>query len=537
MKLPIGLTLLVVLLPSFAGARPWAGLARQSVPTLTSHYTTHPPRIDGEMTAGEWDEAKTESFAFDMYSTADGQATRSIPGDLSFLHDAENLYLAIRLYQIPYHNRYQDPAEFDALVLLFDNNNNGTIERLEDRKFVFSLQTSEGSGQRGYFSDEHYTPVEGEPGADLHIDGVARIVHSHPSGIGDYTIEMAVPLDSGYPDDVSLGPGQRVKFNLLFATAAAGQFDIGAFFTLTDTDARDWGYLQLDGGALPGPDRPLPNGRIAFITPEIDGRDEVYVINADGTGLKRLTNNPQAKNWVSLSRDRKKVVYVEAQADKPDSGEIWSIDIDSNFFPQRRLTFNNMTETRPSYSPDGSRIAFSRAGEVWTMRADGSDQRQVTSDPAEDSEPDWGPDGRIVFKTGRFSDHDQLAIMNADGSSLTRLTRSAGADQSPSFSPDGKNVTFQRYEGPGPYYDFLTSFYNSWNVYVVGANGTEARALTGDGLVNWRPVTAPDNRTVLYQKTTDLFTFCTRIYGTAVSDGGELQVLKLLSRVRYFDYK
>ncbi|MBI4469527.1 MAG: PD40 domain-containing protein [Acidobacteria bacterium] len=511
----------------------------QSVPTLQSLYSSTAPQIDGRFAPGEWDGVPYHGFLFSMVSTATGEAGRTIPGDLYLMHDAAHLYLAIKLYQVEYHNRYQEPALFDALLLLFDNNNDGVVDRLEDRKFVVSLQPTTGAGQRGYYSDEHFTTEEGESSVDLHIDGMARIVHSDPGSIGDYAIEMAVPLNSGYPDDISLTPGAKVKFNILLATACCGsQFEIGAFFTLSDVESRDWGFLQLEGGPpAPPPAKSLPPGKIAFITPELHGRDEVYVMNSDGTGLRRLTDNDQAKNWVSLSRDRRKVVYVESSPTRPDSAEIWTIDLESVFFSRRRLTFDNAAESRPSFSPDGGRIVFSRQGEIWTMRSDGGLQRPITSNQVEDSEPDWGPSGRIVFRTGRFGDRVQLAIMDSDGSNVIRLTNGRGQDQLPAFTSDGQRVAFMRYEGPGEFYDYLVSIYHPWNIYSIATDGAGEQALTDDGLVNWRPVPAPDGLTVLYQKTTDLFTLCTRVFSTTVPSKDGEQVLKLLSRVRYFDFK
>jgi hypothetical protein len=58
--------------------------------------------------------------------------------------------------------------------------------------------------------------------------------------------------------------------------------------------------------------------------------------------------------------------------------------------------------TSPSYSPDGSRIAFELNGDIWTMNSDGTHRQQVTTSSAQDADPTWSPDGtRIVFSSNR----------------------------------------------------------------------------------------------------------------------------------------
>ncbi len=515
-----------------------SSVTAQTVPILKSHFTRLPPRIDGVLSEGEWNGAPVEPFILPMVLAENGQDTRTIAGDLYLLNDAENFYVGVKLYGVTYHNVFQPPsAIFDVLALLFDNNNNGVVEPFEDRKFVFSFQPTIGSGQRGYYSDEHFTRVQGESGSDLHIDGTARMVHSDPGGVGDYIIEMAFPINSGYPDDLAMRPDGRVKFNLLFASGLGGpSFEVGAFYTLTDQDSREWGFIQLEpGNSSPASVVPLPAGKIAFITPELNGHDEVYVMNSDGTALLRLTNNDMSKSWVALSRDGNRVVFVQSRPGVAGSEEVYTIN--ANGTALRRLTNNSVAENRPSFSPDGNDIVFSQEGEIWRMRSDGLNLRRLTNNGVDDGDPDWGPDGRIVFRTRRYGDRDQLAIMNSDGSNTVRLTTSAYWDQNPTFSPDGQSVSFQRYEGPGSPYNLIVSAYYPWNIYTIRANATQEVSFTNDGLFNWRPLFAPDNQTILYQKTTDLSTFYTRIFKAKPGELNGQQVLKLLSRVRYFDFK
>ena len=116
-------------------------------------------------------------------------------------------------------------------------------------------------------------------------------------------------------------------------------------------------------------------------------REEIYAVNADGSGLRRLT-----RNW------------------KTDSPSAWS--------------------------PDGRKILFLRSGhpDVWVMIADGSGKRNLTSSVtyplASHESPAWSPNGRkILFVSNRGDGNwPEVYVMNADGSGKRKLTRLKGQD-------------------------------------------------------------------------------------------------------------
>src|SRR5512133_3725087 len=101
----------------------------------------------------------------------------------------------------------------------------------------------------------------------------------------------------------------------------------------------------------------------------------------------------------------------------------------------------------PTARVDSSpRIAFvsNRDGPdaIYTMRADGSDVRRLTTDTASSTEPSWSPDHRrLAFVSTRDVD-PEIYVMDADGGTQTRLTTSPGVDRSPAWSPDGQRIAF-----------------------------------------------------------------------------------------------
>lgn len=124
-------------------------------------------------------------------------------------------------------------------------------------------------------------------------------------------------------------------------------------------------------------------------------------------------------------------------------GFIYSIKHDGS--DRQQLT----TDTRsrgPRWSPDGRSIAFHRSGDIWIMKANGSAARQVTSGPAKDFSPSWSPDGRrLVFSrtTDGTSAGRTLYVVSSTGGSGHRLTSASdGCALEPTWSATGRYVVY-----------------------------------------------------------------------------------------------
>jgi TolB protein len=122
---------------------------------------------------------------------------------------------------------------------------------------------------------------------------------------------------------------------------------------------------------------------------------ELYVTDADGTGLRRVTDNRQEERSPDWSPDGERLAF-SCHTDSADQDhEICVMNADGTGLT--RLTDNTLTELSPSWSPDGNQIAFQRPGpdggfEIWSMNADGTDQTQLTSTPGLPTTlfPNWG---------------------------------------------------------------------------------------------------------------------------------------------------
>jgi Tol biopolymer transport system component len=164
-----------------------------------------------------------------------------------------------------------------------------------------------------------------------------------------------------------------------------------------------------------------PDGRTIYV-----GR---YLVSTDGSGARRLPYIPLRAVW---SPDGRRIAFTRARGRtgpgpccSASATDIYVMNADGS--GTRKLTHNNARfYAEPAWSPDGRKIAFrsTRNGnrDIYVMNADGSGKRNLTRNPAKDVRPSWSPDGRrIAFisdRDGRLEAH----VMNADGSGQRSLT-------------------------------------------------------------------------------------------------------------------
>lgn len=161
------------------------------------------------------------------------------------------------------------------------------------------------------------------------------------------------------------------------------------------------------------------------------------------------------------------------------------------------LTNDRGDDLMPSWSPDGSKIAFTsnRAGtsDVYVMNADGTGVTRLTYSGGTETAPVWSPDGSKIVMDSDRDGNREIYSMNADGSKQTRLTFNPTSDCGPvSFSPDGERIAFARNaSGEGPASD-------NFDIYSINIDGGDLRQLTTDPRFDAEPVWSPDGSRILF---------------------------------------
>jgi TolB protein len=250
--------------------------------------------------------------------------------------------------------------------------------------------------------------------------------------------------------------------------------------------------------------RAAEDSMLAFVS-ERDGNSEIYVMNVDGTGLLRLTNDVGRDVEPAWSPDRKRIAFA---SDRAGSWDIYVMNADgSNLVRRTQNALHDGLNRAPAWSPDGSKIAFSslRGGQfgIYVMSVDGdwANPTRVGYDRGSNTHPAWSPDGRqIAFVSDwRFFDfvHD-VYVMNADGSRITSLfdagpffSNDSPVYAQPSWSPDGGKIAVvvcpRAWDDCHP---------NS-SIGIANADGSELKILAQAGGFS-RPTWSPDGSSIAF---------------------------------------
>jgi TolB protein len=255
--------------------------------------------------------------------------------------------------------------------------------------------------------------------------------------------------------------------------------------------------------------------------------DQQYVMNLDGSGLRRVSTGAGKTTCGYFFGDDKKIFFASTHAadttcpPKPDpsKGYVWRLDpfdiytADPDGSNLHRLTNYGVYTAEGTLSPDGRSIVFTSLKDgdldIYTMKVDGSDVKRLTDAPGYDGGPFYSPDGtKIVYRAWHPVDtaltnfqellregmvrpnRMEIWVMNADGTEQHRITSLGGANFAPYFTPDGTRIIFaSNYKNPHS---------RNFDLYLVNLDGSGLEQVTTHPEFDGFPMFSPDGKQLVW---------------------------------------
>ena len=346
-------------------------------------------------------------------------------------------------------------------------------------------------------------PIAGT--ATIPFDGIAAGTHS--VRLSRVAANCTIAEDNPQEVVVSVGQATTAAFSITCAAATQAKIsyvrdngEVHDVFTV-NPDGTDRRRLT-DGlaGVSETPQWSPDRSKIVFEGGPTGG--DIYLINADGTGLTNLTRTPSGtdlEKGPKWSPDGNRILFakttiiIDVNDVERQLTDLYTMSADGSGLMQLTATGTELTAGGYDWSPSGTQIAFEsvRGGSqsIYVVNASGGVATRL-SGAGDFGAPNWSPDGsKIVFLSQPAAPEPiQVWTMNSDGSGQARRTNQPGDNKTaPSWSPDGSKIVYMNSTAP-----------RSSDIWTINPDGTGAFNVTGNGADNTSPVWSPDGRQIAF---------------------------------------
>ncbi len=235
---------------------------------------------------------------------------------------------------------------------------------------------------------------------------------------------------------------------------------------------------------LPGTNTPPVTGVSATMPIDTTPPMGVQLVSPDGTAVRQFVGSHAGDDSFQLSPDGSTLAYVSY-------GEVHTVHADGT--NDRQLTIGNTNggdaTGHLAWSPDGSQLAYSHSRDIWVMKADGSDQHPIThaTDRMGYYYPAWSVDGTIAMWGAPDAGPDggpadsEIYTVAATGGPVTRLTRNDVSNIEPAWSADGTHL----------------AYWNDGALWTMRADGSDKQLIVDAG-GSWAPSWSPNGDSIAY---------------------------------------
>ncbi len=245
---------------------------------------------------------------------------------------------------------------------------------------------------------------------------------------------------------------------------------------------------------------PLPPGRaIAYVSQGVGLRQDIFVLSANADTDQNVTLHGSYDFWPSWSPDGSQIAF-ESNRDDSLHTEIYVLTLATTGL--LRLTEDTgFVDGQPAWSPLGGRIAFasdrdSAGTDIYLMDVSGGNVVRLTTNAGNDAQPAWSPTGdRIAFASDRVGGGStDIFVMDTLGNNVVNLTNDAAVDLAPVWSPDGTKIAFHSNRDPA-----------GFAVWVMDANGANPVKISPSDPPCELPSWTPDGLRIAFDCDGDIY--------------------------------